>query len=294
MTNVPLPPLHALAAFEALVRHGTVALALRELGITRAALTSSLALLEERVGLRLILRQTPAVELTAEGLAYYHAVSAFTRGAADALHALDCDRETEIRIAASPGVSRMWLAPRLAELRAACPRVSFNVAVSEGLSDLERNQCDLAIRYQTFDEREPHARLLWQDELGVIAPAALATTLSTATPAEWVSEHRLLEHPAFPWQRLAERFGPMRHMREPELVCHDIYAILLACARGEGVALLPLRLSRVFRRRLGLASVHGLRLPAKSYVMLMSTAGRERPVVQACASVLGALADASA
>ena len=69
MTNVPLPPLHALVAFEALVRNGTIALALAELGVTRAALASSLTLLEERTGLRLLVRQTPTVELTAEGAA---------------------------------------------------------------------------------------------------------------------------------------------------------------------------------------------------------------------------------
>lgn len=146
MTNVPLPPLHALVAFEALVRHGAVAPALAELGVTRAALTGSLAQLEDRTDLRLLVSHTPGVELTAEGAAYYQAMSVFARGAADALHALGCGRETEIRLAASPGVSRLWLAPRLARLREACPGVGFTVSVSEALSDLARNQCDIAKR----------------------------------------------------------------------------------------------------------------------------------------------------
>jgi len=290
MTNVPLPPLHALVAFEALVRNGTIALALAELGVTRAALASSLTLLEERTGLRLLVRQTPTVELTAEGAAYYQAVSVFARGAADALHALDCGRETEIRLAASPGVARLWLAPQLERLRAACPGVAFNVSVSEALSDLERNQCDIAIRYCTYDEHEPEARELWSEELAVIAPGAQATAVATATPAELVSDHPLLEHPFFSWRTLVERFGPVRRMREPELVCHDLYTILMACARGEGLALMPLRLTRDIRQRLGVVVAHPLRVPAKSYVLLLSAAGRERAVVRACADVLAGLA----
>ena len=290
MTNVPLPPLHALVAFEALVRTGTVAQALTELGVTRAALASSLTLLEERTGLRLLVRHTPSVELTAEGAAYYQAVSVFARGAADALHALDCGRETEIRLAASPGVARLWLAPRLARLREACPEVAFNVGVSEALSDLDRNQCDIAIRYCSFDEREPEARELWAEELAVIAPAAQAAALAMATPAELVADHPLLEHPSFSWRALVERFGPMRRLREPDMVCHDMYAILMACARGEGLALVPQRLTRDLRQRLGLAVAHPLRVPAKSYVLLLSAAGRERPVVRACADVLAGLA----
>jgi LysR family glycine cleavage system transcriptional activator len=290
MTNVPLPPLHALVAFEALVRHGAVAPALAELGVTRAALTNSLAQLEERTGLRLLVRHTPSVELTAEGADYYQAVSVFARGAADALHALDCGRETEIRLAASPGVSRLWLAPQLARLRAACPGVSLSVSVSEALSDLERNQCDIAVRYCRPDDYDSDARLLWHEELAVIARAADATALALASPAELLTAHALLEHPAFSWQRLAERSGTAMRMREPDLVCHDMYAVLMACARGEGLALLPQRLTAGLRRRLGLVVAHPLRVPAKSYVLLYSAAGRERAVVRACADVLAAMA----
>lgn len=292
MTNVPLPPLHALVAFEALVRHGTVMQALGELGVSRAALASSIALLEERTGLRLIVRHTPVVELTAEGMAYYQAVSVFARGAADALHALDCGRETEIRIAASPGVARLWLAPRLRQLREACPGVSFSFDVSEALSDLERNQCDIAIRYCYRDDAAPGAHELWAEELVVVAPAARATAVSMATPEELLSEHPLLEHPSFSWQRVAERFGPARRMREPDLLCHDMYAILMACGRGEGLALLPLRLAQGMRQRLGLVVAHPLRVPAKSYMLLLSSTGRERAVVRACADVLVGMAAA--
>ncbi|MDO9600288.1 MAG: LysR family transcriptional regulator [Azoarcus sp.] len=288
--TMPVPPLHALVAFEALVRHGTVGRALRELGVTRAALAGSIALLEERTGLRLLVRQLPEVELTDEGRAYYDAVAVFARGTADALHSLGGDYTTEIRISASPGLARLWLVPRLEALRAACPRVAFTVSASEALSDLERSECDIAIRYCHPEELDGEASVLWAETLGILAPAARAAGFGLRSLPDLLASEPLIEHPSLPWSRLAQRIGLGALPREPDLVCHDLYAVLTACVRGEGLALLPLRLSGGFCERHGLVPVHGLRLTGKSYVLLYSAGGRARPVVHACARVLMSLA----
>ncbi|MCZ4306261.1 LysR family transcriptional regulator [Zoogloeaceae bacterium G21618-S1] len=285
----PLPPLHALAAFEALVRHGTVARALSELGVSRAALTGSLTLLEERTGLQLLIRHSPTVELTDEGLAYYHAAAAFARGAADWLHGLGSGFATEVRIAASPGVSRLWLAARLDALRAACPGVALTLSASESLSDLDRSECDIAIRY-CHPADHVDGRILWHETLGVLAPASRALALGLRSLPELLANETLIEHPLLSWTRLARQVGLGALPQAPVLVCHDVYAVLLACARGDGLALLPVRLTQDFCTRHGLKAVHPLRLPDKSYVLLMSARGQARPVVQACAAALAALA----
>ncbi|MBT0964049.1 LysR family transcriptional regulator [Denitromonas iodatirespirans] len=285
----PLPPLHALAAFEALVRHGTVARALGELGVSRAALSASLALLEERTGLRLLIRHSPTVELTDEGLAYYHAAAAFARGAADWLHGLGSGFATEVRIAASPGVARLWLPARLAALRAACPGVALTLAVSETLSDLDRSECDIAIRYCHPADHED-GRILWHETLGVLAPAPRALALGLRSLPELLASEPLIEHPLLSWSRLARQTGLAALPQAPVLTCHDVYAALLACARGDGLALMPLQLTLDACARHGLRTVHPLRLPDKSYVLLMSARGQARPVVQACAGALAALA----
>lgn len=285
----PLPPLHALAAFEALVRHGTVARALNELGVSRAALTGSLALLEERTGLQLLIRHSPTVELTDEGLAYYHAATAFARGAADWLHGLGSGFATEVRIAASPGVARLWLAPRLDALRAACPGVALTVAASETLSDLDRSECDIAIRYCHPADHED-GRILWRETLGVLAPATRALALGLRSLPELLASEALIEHPFLPWTRLARQLGLAALPQAPVLVCHDLYAILLACARGDGLALLPMGLTQDFCTRHGLQPINPLRLPDKSYVLLKSARGQARSVVQACADAIAALA----
>ncbi|TVT50880.1 MAG: LysR family transcriptional regulator [Denitromonas halophila] len=289
----PLPPLHALAAFEALVRHGTVARALSELGVSRAALTGSLALLEARTGLQLLIRHSPTVELTDEGLAYYHAAAAFARGAADWLHGLGSGFATEVRIAASPGVARLWLAPKLDALRAACPGVALTLSASESLSDLDRSECDIAIRYCHPADHED-GRILWHETLGVLAPASRALALGLRALPELLASEPLIEHARLPWTRLTRQLGLTELPRPPVLVCHDLYAALLACARGDGLALMPVQLTQDFCTRHGLKTVHPLRLPDKSYVLLVSARGQARPVVQACADALAALAQPAA
>lgn len=295
LTPAPsLPPLHTLVAFEALVRHGSVARALGELGVSKAALAGSLALLEERTGLRLLIRHTPTVELTDEGLAYYHAVATFARGSADALHGLGSGFPTEVRIATSPGLARLWLAPRLDALRAACPGVVLSIAASEALSDLDRSECDIAIRYCHPEEHEG-GHVLWRETLGVVAPAARALSLGLRPMPELLASENLIEHPFIPWSRVARQVGLSALPRPPVLACHDIYAMLMACLRGDGLTLLPLHLTRGFCQRHGLRAVHDdLRLPDKSYVLLRSARGQARPAVQACAEALAAFAQSAA
>lgn len=289
-SSTPVPPLHALVAFEALVRQGTAARALRELGVSKAALAGSVALLEERTGLHLFVRHTPVVELTAEGLAYYHAVAAFARGIADALHRLGAHIGTEIRIAATPGVARLWLASQLETIRASCAGVAFKVAVSESLSDLERSECDIALRYCHPDEYDEECHVLWRESLAVFAPGTQSGGLGLRALSDLLANEPLIEHPSFSWSRVAAHIGLAALPRAPGLVCHDLYAILLACARGEGLALLPEHLTRGMCARLRLVPVNACRLDAKPYALLYSASGRARPVVRDCARIIVGLA----
>lgn len=281
----PLPPLHALVAFEALVRHGSVARALAELGVSKAALCASIALLEERTGLRLLIRPLPDVELSNEGRAYYQGVATFARGAADALHGLGKDFVTELRLSASPGIARLWLAPRLASLRAACPGVAVTLSATESLSDLERGECDIAVRYCHPGQHEG-AIPLWQETLVMLAPAARVAALELRTLPDVLASEALIEHPSIPWLRLAQGHGLEGLPRAPTLVCHDLYAILAACARGEGLAWLPWRLTASYCRRHHLRALRRWQRVDKQYVLLHSTQGQGRPVVQACTSAL--------
>src|ERR1044071_354008 len=62
-----LPPLSAVRAFEAAARHQSFTRAAEELGMTQAAVSYQIRLLEDRVGLPLFVRLPRQVTLTAKG-----------------------------------------------------------------------------------------------------------------------------------------------------------------------------------------------------------------------------------
>src|SRR5215467_434811 len=62
-----LPPLSAIRAFEAAARHGSFTKAAEELGMTQAAVSYQVKLLEDRVGAPLFLRQPRRVVLSEAG-----------------------------------------------------------------------------------------------------------------------------------------------------------------------------------------------------------------------------------
>ena len=62
-----------MEAFDAVVRTGSLSGAARALDLTPSALSRLITRVERRLGVRLIVRTTRSLTLTAEGEAYYHA-----------------------------------------------------------------------------------------------------------------------------------------------------------------------------------------------------------------------------
>ena len=71
-----LPPLKSLLAFEAAARHANFTQAGAELGVTPSAVSHQIQSLEDFLGVRLFLRQSRQVALTAEGKLYRHEIEA--------------------------------------------------------------------------------------------------------------------------------------------------------------------------------------------------------------------------
>ncbi|NMG35600.1 LysR family transcriptional regulator [Azoarcus sp. TTM-91] len=272
----PLPPLHALLAFEALGRLRSVAAAIHELRVSRAALSRSIVLLEHRVKLRLVLRYSPAVALSTAGEAYFRAVQRFALGLADELQALSPSAVAELRVAATPGFARLWLAPRLAGLAHRLPWLRLRLSVSENLADLAGGEAELAIRYCEAVDPPFEALPLWRDEAIALACPTLASTARLLSPAALVRELPLVAHPSFPWRD----FAPEAEER-PLLICHDLVFVLEAAARGDGIALVPGRLAADFARAHDLVQAHERRLPARRYQLVAPVGALQRPAARA-------------
>src|SRR5215208_7932980 len=111
--TIPLPPLAAIRCFEAAARHQSFTRAAEELGMTQAAVSYQIKLLEDRVGGPLFMRGTRGVPLTEMGRQLAPTITeAFTqlRGAFTQLRET---AENVLNITALETFSTNWLVPRL-------------------------------------------------------------------------------------------------------------------------------------------------------------------------------------
>ncbi|HEX5181784.1 MAG TPA: LysR substrate-binding domain-containing protein [Allosphingosinicella sp.] len=141
-----LPPLAAVRVFEAAARHENFTLAAAELGMTQAAVSYQVRLLEERLGMPLFHRSKRRVVLTDAGRRVATPVSAALDGIAEAFSGLVDDDEAVLSINTAQTVASTWLAPRLGSFQLERPELAVRVSTDNALIDFARDDADLAIR----------------------------------------------------------------------------------------------------------------------------------------------------
>lgn len=141
-----LPPLAAIRVFEAAARRGSFTRAAEELGMTQAAVSYQIKILEERVGGALFLRNARGVDLTDIG-------ARMSRHSTEALDLLrdafaDARHRTEetLVISVIPTFATNVLAQRLGQFQIANPSIAVRVEVSQTMIDFSRDDFDLSIR----------------------------------------------------------------------------------------------------------------------------------------------------
>ena len=144
-----LPPLAAIRCFEAAARYQSFTRAAQELGMTQAAVSYQIKILEDRIGGPLFVRGTRGVTLTATGRLLAPAVSdafAQLRGAFAQL------RESAANILAVTALATFatnWLVPRLGSFQLAHPAIAVRLEASNTIVDFGREDFDIGIRSGT-------------------------------------------------------------------------------------------------------------------------------------------------
>lgn len=146
MAELALPPLAAIRCFEAAARHGSFTRAAAELGMTQAAMSYQIKILEDRVGRPLFLRGARGVTLTEAGRRLAPTVSdAFTRLRA-AFEELGETAEGVLSLSVLNAFAANWLVPRLGAFQLANPRIAVRLDVSSEVVDFAREEIDVGIR----------------------------------------------------------------------------------------------------------------------------------------------------
>jgi LysR family transcriptional regulator, glycine cleavage system transcriptional activator len=279
-----LPPLNALRAFESAGRHLSFTKAAAELNVTQAAVSHQIKALEERLGLTLFKRQNRRLLLTDAGQAYLPSVRDTFEGLARATERLLArDRGGALTASVLPSFAAKWLVPRLGRFREAHPEIDVRLSTDLSLSDFNRADVDVAIRYgQGGYPGLESVRLMTEELFPVCSPALLRGDKPLRKPSD-LQFHTLL-HDDFQvdWRLwlLAAGVKGVDPARGPTFT--DSSMVIQAAVEGQGVALARSVLSASDLAAGRLVKPFEVSMPASwAYYLVYPPATRDSPKIAA-------------
>lgn len=243
--------LNDFAFFAAVVQHGGFAAAGRALGVPKSRLSRRVALLEERLGVRLLHRTTRRFALTATGEALLRHCRALLEEAeaaealaAEAAGTADGPRGV-VRLSCPPALLRWAVGDMLAHALTEWPHITLHVQASARPVDVREGGVDFALRARPAQATLPAEEIVKPLAVSahqlLAAPALLAHRPPVATLADLADLPTLAL--AGPEEEAWTLRGPegqtATHAHRPRLIVDDMHALLLATLAGAGCALLP-------------------------------------------------------
>lgn len=141
-----LPPLAAIRVFEAAARHESFTRAAAELGMTQAAVSYQVKVLEERLGEPLFRRAGGRVVLSEAGRRLAGPVGAAFDSLRDAFARAREEASGTLTISTVQTFATHWLVPRLGGFRQERPNIAVALATEARLVDFAREEIDVGFR----------------------------------------------------------------------------------------------------------------------------------------------------
>ncbi len=238
-----LPPLTALTAFEAAARLASFTKAANELGVTQAAVSRQIHLLEEQFGFPLFVRLHRKIELTEKG----KVLSAAAGDAFDLIanSVAEISREgpsDELTIAATVAFSHFWLLPRISEFSRQHPEINLRIVTQDNMPNIESGELDVAIRFGNGMWADGQAELLFDDEIfPICSPDYERTNARIVTPDD-LTAHPLISNdvddPTWTgWSEWLAAFSVTAPKKLLGLRCSFYTEAIYAALNGQGIAL---------------------------------------------------------
>jgi DNA-binding transcriptional LysR family regulator len=235
----------SLALFARVVEGRSFTAAATALGLSKSAVSTRVARLEDHLGVRLLHRTTRRVSPTEAGAAVYERAARLVAAADEAAEAAEGaggEPRGLVRLTAPVTFAELYLAGPIGEFLARHRGARVEVVASDRLVDLVGEGFDLAIRVSRLADSSLVARKLAQDRLVVVAaPAYLARAGLPRGPAD-LAGHELLRSSHLPvsgeWGFRGLSTGE-RAVGEGRFVASDAGVLREAAAAGVGLAVLP-------------------------------------------------------
>lgn len=238
--------LQSMEVFTRLVEVGSFSRVAQELGTTQPTVTRHLATLEERLGVRLLNRNTRGVSPTEAGTLYYERCKSILRETEEADQLVSGRRAQAqglLRIGSSVAFGRRVVVPLVLEFMAAHPQVRVDLTFEDRYADLVAQGIDVALRLGKLADSSLGARYLGVNPwLLVASPEYLRRHGTPASPGE-LERHEALIYSSVQgndvWRLRCATRVPETIAVSGALRSNNLSAVLAAARAGLGVAALP-------------------------------------------------------
>lgn len=234
-----LPPFAAVRVFEAAARHENFTNAAAELGMTQAAVSYQIKLLEERLGAPLFRREKRRVVLTEAGRRAAPQITRAFDAIDQAFGAIRADDEGVLTVSTSNTFANTWLVWRLGSFQMHHPEMAVRLSTSDALADFAGDEVDVAIRAGLGGWAGVHQELLVTIDFTPMCSAGFLRRHGPLAPADLLRVPQISPHdPWWPfWLREAGvdvPEGPPRPGVRLDSQAHEGHAAMA----GQGVAML--------------------------------------------------------
>lgn len=242
--SVPLVQLHCLGllrGFVAIGRRMSITLAAQDLCITQSAASRQVQALEEMLGTKLLVRGHRAISFTPDGERLFRSADSAIQQLQDVVGAIKGGQASKpVTVTCSIGFAGLWLMPRLGEFLRGHPGIDVRVSANNRVSDLARENLDLAVRYCAREAAPEGAVRLFGEAVAPVAHPSLG--LGEIEHPEVLERHVLLEFdgPGHPWLQWADflesqRWGGAKPKGVLRFNQYD--HVIHAAIAGQGIAL---------------------------------------------------------
>jgi LysR family transcriptional regulator, glycine cleavage system transcriptional activator len=232
-----LPPLNALAAFEAVARHRSFTKAASELFLTHSAVSQRVTQLEKQLNVQLLARSRRTVELTAAGARYLESVRDALGTLARASEQFSATQPKPLRLSVVPVLANNWLIYRLRSFRSLHPNIDLDIQSSTAMANVKTGEVDIAIRWGKGDWPGVEKVKLFSDELFPACSKLYLKELGVLRSPADLQRGVLLRHSLQRWAPWFEKAGLDWPEPAQGPIFNDSSLMLQAAADGHGIAL---------------------------------------------------------
>jgi len=244
--------LNDLYYYVQVVDHGGFAPAGRALGIPKSKLSRRIALLEERLGVRLIQRSTRRFTVTEIGLTYYGHCKAMlveAEAAEDAIAVVHAEPRGIVRMACPVALLGARVADMVAEFMIAHPRVEIHLEETNRRVDVVGEGIDVALRVRPppLEDSGLVMRVLANRSQYLVACPELLRDGVPRVPADLAGLPSLAlgtPQQEYVWNLLGPDGAHAAVRHHPRLITRGMPALRAAAVAGAGVVQLPAMMVR--------------------------------------------------